>query len=252
MEGNPDVARKQVISALVGLLMVLSLSGCFAPKAVEFGQRKVKPFPEKEESHVEKEKQAVARIVQEAREAEARARREGSTAAEPAANAAQVGEALARSLGPPAGQYRGPATNLVGRLDGETSGFAENLAGYRAYVTQDVGKKIEGTGWFKIGYFSYLALMAGLLILVWVGLKIYGMVNPVVGLGINSAGRISSGVLKRAVAEISQGGEWFKQYLSESDLDEQVKAKVKDLFSRGQVEAQSSDVQIVVEKLTEQ
>jgi len=245
------MAKRRIVSGIVGLVLVLALSGCFAPKAIEFGQRKVRAFPEKEESHVEAEKQAVARIVQEVREAEARARREGSTAAEPAGNAAQVGEALARSMGPPAKQYRGPATNLVGRLDGETSGYAENLADYRAYVAQDVGKKIEGTGWLKLGYFSYLALMAGLIILVWVGLKIWGMVNPVVGLGVNSAGRISSGVLKRAVAEISRGGEWFKEYLAESDLDDKVKAKVKDLFSRGQVESQSADVQTVVEKLTQ-
>jgi hypothetical protein len=140
---------------------------------------------------------------------------------------------------------------LVGRLDGETSDFAENLADYRRYVTQDVGKKIEGTGWFKIGYFSYAALMAGLLILAWVCLKIWGMVNPVVGLGVNSAGRISAGVLKRAVAEISAGGENFKNYLAESDLDDKIKARIRDMFSRGHLEEQSGDVQKVVAKITE-
>lgn len=228
------------------------LAGCgILPKKVEYFQHKVKPVPEATETAKEHQRQAAQFVAVKAAQVEKVAISEGATnIIVPAAEASGAAQALSQSLGPAETPWTKSSTNLVQTLQKDQAKLNARIEDYRQDVQQDVGKKIEGTGLFQIGYFTQWGIVLGILALLWTALKIYGLVNPAVGLGTNLVGRIGSSILSRGLSEVVAGGERFKAYLESSAVTAEVKAYVQDLFQRAHMEAQSQDVQAIVTDLT--
>jgi hypothetical protein len=229
------------------------LSGCgLIPKHVEYGQRKVKPVPEYTASAAEHERQAAQYVATKTEQVKVAAIAEHSSTNVliPAAEANGAAEALTEFIGPPSSPWKDTSTNLVQTLHHDQAKLNLKVEAYREHVEQDVGKKIEGTGWLQLSYFTNAGIIFGVFALIFVGLKIYGMTNPAVGLGVNVAGRVASSVVSRGLSEVVAGGERFKSYLEASNIPSDVKSYVADLFQRAHMEAQSQDVQTVVTTLT--
>ena len=242
-------------SALISILLLpLFLAGCgiLAPKNVELFQSKVKAVPEFKASERETQRETAALAHEKAQETLVAAVAEGSSEAitAPASDAVSLTKSVSVSLGPPLSPTILPAEAQAKKLDSAVASLNKRLDDFKQRNNEFAGKKIEGTGVFQIGYFSMWLWIIIALAVIWGALKIYGLVNPVVGIGVNTVGRVTSTVLKKGVSEIVQGGEWFKEYLSEQKSDLLSKREVLDLFQRAQVEAQSRDVQTLVENLT--
>ena len=218
------------------LLPLALITGCsaLAPHKVEFFQRKVRAFPEVSESAKETQRKAADYIATKTQTNEI----------------APVTRALSGSLGPPSSPWTGSATNLVQRLDKQHAAYNEDLKDYAKHIDKDAGKKIEGTGFFSIGYFAMWGIGLGVVFLLFAALKIYGMVNPVVGAGTAIAQRVGSAIVGRGFHELVQGGEAFKDYVEKSPLTAEVRAQILDLFTRAHKENQSKDVQSLVSKIT--
>jgi hypothetical protein len=247
---------KKLLSICLSLAL---LSGCsLLPKKVEYGQKKVKPVPEAPKVMVEHQRQAAQYVAVKTEEVKVAALKENSSTniLVPAAEAHGAAEALTESLGPAEKPFIGPMPELVQTLHKDQAKLNEKIETYREKVEPEVGKKIEGTGFLQLGYFTNMALVIVgpilLIALLWGGLKIYGSINPAVGAGVNVVGRVASSVLSKGMAEVVAGGERFKSYLETSKLPADAKALVSDLFSRAHQEAQSQDVQAVVTSLTKQ
>lgn len=238
--------------SLIPLCLLITGCGSLIPKRVEFFQAKVQKFPEHSDSFNETQRKAASLAAKKADETLVAAVKAQSpaTVTAPATDTVALTHSLSVSLGPPSSSYVGPATNLVSDLDHSVAKFNGKVQTFKERDDKYAGKKIEGTGLFSLGYFTYIGLILLVLVLAWTALKIYGVANPIVGAGTSLVGRVSSSVLSRAVSEISAGGEAFKDYLTTSDLSKDVQSKVLDMFSRAHVEAQSVDVQNVVRTLT--
>lgn len=240
----------------ISLLALCLLTGCgtLVPHRVEFFQSKVKAFPEQSDTLKEDQRKAAALASVRASETYLAAVKANSpaTITNPAKETVDLTHAVSTSLGPPKYLYTGKdaSKNLVESLNYDVAKFNGKVEDFKQRNDKFEGKKIEGTGLFSIGYFTYIGLIFLVLFLAWTALKIYGMANPLVGAGTSLVGRVSSSLLSRAVSEISAGGEAFKDYLENSDLSKEVQAQVLDLFSRAHVEAQSTDVQRIVSTLT--
>lgn len=244
---------KKLVSALVLCTFLLS-SGCgiLLPKKVEFFQDKVHVVPEQKASEKETLRQAAKMLSERTTQTLVAATAEGASTnvITPAKEAEVLAGAVSTSVGPPAHPSQITAEQLAVKLDSALAALNKRLDDFKKDNNENSGKKIEGTGLFQIGYFSMWAIIIGGVLLIGVALKIYGMVNPVVGVGVNAVGRVSSAVLKRGISEVAQGGEWFKEYVEEQGKELLSKKEVMDLFSRAHTEAQSRDVQTLVEGLT--
>jgi len=222
------------------------------PKKVELFQKKVKAVPEKTASDLETERQAAyaaslaARITVDA----VINNNDPTNVVTPAKNTEALTAAVSTSLGPPQSIPSGAVTNLANSVIENKAELNRKIARYADKVEPLVGKKIEGTGLIRIPYFVYIGLIALAIFLVWTGLKIYGAVNPVVGLGTNVVGRVGSSVLSGAVSELSKGGELFKEKVQNSELTAELKSKVLDLFSHAHAQAQDKSTQDIVKALT--
>jgi len=233
-------------------LVILTGCGTLIPSKVEFFQKKVKPVPEKTAHDLETERQAAyaaslsARLTVDA----ALKNNDPDTVILPAKNTEALASAVSTSLGPPQSLPSGPVTNLANRVIENRAELNRKIARYADKVEPLVGKKIEGTGLIRVPYFVYIGGIVLVLFLVWTGLKIYGAVNPVVGLGTNVVGRVGSSVLSGAVAELSKGGELFKDKVVHSELTAEVKARVLELFSHAHASAQDQSTKDIVKALT--
>lgn len=234
------------------ILAVFLLAGCkLAPKQVEFFQRKVQAVPQLPVAARETQRQAaeyLARKTEEVKDA-AIATQAFPEVVAPAEEAGLVASALSNSLGPPETAWKAEAEALRARLQKQEAQFNVKLEKYKADVAKDEGKAIEGTGLFRIGYFSYLGLILAGLLLLWLALRIYGLFNPVVGLGAMTVGRVASSVASRGLAEVVEGGQKFQRWVTEANWPQTVKDEVAELFTSAQKEAQSRDVRDVVRKL---
>jgi len=240
---------------LLALLIALGLlAGCgtLIPKKVEFFQRKVKAVPELSEKAQETQRQAADYVATKTEEtkAAALATHADTNVVVLASDAYTVAGALSQSLGPPEDPWKKEAQRLALKLKSQQADHNADLADYSRHVDKDVGKKIEGTGLIRIPYFVYIGCIFLVLCLVWAGLKIYGSINPVVGLGVNSVGRVGSSVLARGYAELIKGGEEFKKEIEDSELSAEVKEKVIAWFTQHQKQEQSGDTKAIVQNLT--
>lgn len=245
--------------------LCLSLSGCgvfsaLVPKDVEFAQDKVKAVPVQTDAAQERQRQAAQYINQKAQEAETAAAETqvDPKVAGPLKELHVVATGLTISLGPPSSPYHDwfssqpdtVARDLATKLQSDVAKLNSKIDDFRKSTQKDVGKKIEGTGLIKMGYFTYLGCIIGLILLVWLAVKIYGMINPAVGLGSSVIGAVGSKVVSKAFSEVVAGGEAFKQYIDNSPLTDDVKNYVKSLFVQAHTSNQSADIQSLVDKLT--
>src|SRR5262249_17136789 len=154
---------------------------------------------------------------------------------EPAREIHSLSTGLTISLGPPSKPYSELFTtnsakladDLSLKMQKDTAKLNDKIQDYREDTQKDVGNNIEGTGVIKMGYFSYVLFIGGsivgLILIIWVGLKIYGVMNPAVGLGTNIIGGVASSVVSKAFSEVVAGGEAFKTAIGNSPLTEDVK-----------------------------
>ncbi len=241
-----------VSSLLLSSLLLTSGCGILLPKKVELFQRKVRAVPVYADSAEENQRQAAQRIVVEADAARVAALQSHASTniIAPLVAAEQVAGALSTSLGPPSKPYRYSSDSLSNRLIRNRAELNAAIESYADKVQKDVGKSIEGTGLVRIGYFSMIGGLLLLGALVWFGLKVYGISNPIVG-GVTSViGRISSSILHKGFTQVVAGGEAFKAMLDKSNLDEKTAAYVKQMFVTAQKTAQDADVKAVVTNIT--
>jgi hypothetical protein len=234
-------------------LCFLLLTGCtLFPKSVELFQKKVEAVPEVSDKSRETQKQAARYAAQTAQETLEAAIKADSPlyVEEPARATARVATGLSESLGPPANPWSADYQALVEKLRTQEARFSKELDKYREEGRELEGKKIEGSGFFQFGYFTqwWFILVGGLV--VWAGLKVYGSVNPVVGLGTKVIGRISSKTLKTGFEQLTHAGEVFKDGVSKLALSPEDVQAVKDLFRMSHERSQDKEIQELVTKLT--
>lgn len=255
---TPKPHMKRFLLCLMAVAIVVLFSGCgtLLPKRVEFFQDKVAKFPEQKASEKEVQRQAAQRAHEKANETvnAAVAAQADLSVIRPAVETEVLTDAVSDSLGSPLHPANPEKTSekLATELRTSVAKLNARIDNFKADNNENAGKKIENTGVFKVGYFSMWAIILGGLLLLWGALKIYGMINPVVGIGTNVVGRVSSTVLKKGLSEITEGGEWFKNYLKESNLTADAKQAVLEIFRRSQIEAQSRDTQKLISRLTEE
>jgi hypothetical protein len=247
--------KKMLLILIVGLF-----SGCgtLIPKRVELFQDKVQKFPEPRSSEIETQRRAADLAERKARETYDAAIVSGATTnvVQPAAETVALTGAVSDSLGPPkkpadetgqevAAELRHAIAKLNGRIDDFKQGNDENA-----------GKKIENTGLISVPYFLWVALVGvfifvGLIVagVLWTFLKMYAVSNPPVQLGV-SAVQMGANFLKRALGEVTKGGEAFKAQLAKTVEDPALQEKIKELFRVSQERAQSGDVQEIIKALT--
>lgn len=246
--------KPKTLAALLAINLMLSGCSFLLPKKVEFFQDKVQAFPEAKAGEREVQRRAAFRAEVKAKETlnAALATDADLTVVKPAAETVDLTDAVATSLGPPnkPASASQSSEDLARELRMSVAALNKRIESFKADNNENAGKKIEGTGVFQIGYFSMWALILGGLVIVWFGLKVYGMVNPVVGLGVNTVGRVSSTLLRRSVTELSEGGEWFKQAIEKHTAPALTKEQILELFAREHMAAQSRDVQSIIKDLT--
>lgn len=98
--------------------------------------------------------------------------------------------------------------------------------------------------WFKIIFFSILTLF-----LLWIGLKVYSIFNPLVGIGMNAA-KVPFNIVKDGFTHVIQGGERFKKELEQKIEDPELKNQLLELFKISQEAKQSPEVQNLIKDLT--
>jgi len=238
-------------AALAALAVSLTGCGTLLPGRVEFFQKKVKPVPEATSAAKDTERQAAARAALKAHETWLNAVKEGSSSAVtvPAQETAALTEAVTDSLGPPSKPWEGTTTALVEKVDRDIAKLNRKLDDYREKIEPLEGKKIEGTGFFSIGFFTMWGVILLVLFLGWTALKVYGIMNPAVGLGVRTAGKVSSAILHRGFTELVEGGEKFRTWVRKHPTETLTKAEIEELFVSAQKEEQSRDVKNVVENL---
>lgn len=244
---------KKLKIGLLVLLASLTFSGCaLIPKRVEFGEKKVQAVPTRSpaaQEHLRQAAQVTAAKIDEAQLAAAITKADPTVTA-PIAEAKSVSDAVADEVGPPKVQWDGESELLARELNHDHAVLNQKIAKYAAKVQPEVGKKIEGTGWFSVSYFTYVGGILVLVGLAYGALKIYGMTNPSVGLGVNAVTSVASKVVSKGFSELVAGGEAFKQYVEASPLTADVKAYVSSLFVQAHTSNQSVDTQKIVDTLT--
>ncbi len=238
--------------ALIPLALLLTGCGTLIPKSVEFFQKKVKAVPEVTAKAEETRRQAADYVSTKTEEAKiaAIAANSGTNIVTPITESHIVAEALSGSLGPPEDPWKKEAQRLALLLKEQQANYNERLASYAARTEKLEGKKIEGTGLIRVPYFVYIGCIVLVVFLAWTALKIYGSINPLVGIGTSTAGRIGSSLLSRGFSEVVEAGEQFKNYVADSGLTDAVREQVLDLFQRAHKEHQSRDVQGLVKTIT--
>jgi hypothetical protein len=234
-------------------LLALTLTGCSLwPKRVEIGRDSVKPVPTVAPAAIETQKQAADYLADKTEEVKVAAISTGAATnvVSTASEAATVARSLSLSLGPPETPWKAEAERLSQLLKYQEARYDARIAAYRKEVAGNVGKKIEGSGWFSISYFTQwwvVLIVTGILI---GALKLYGTLNPVVGLGVGVVERVSGRVLQAGFDQVVKAGENFKYYLAHSALTESDKIAVKTMFRKAQEEIQDPAVKAVIDKLT--
>jgi hypothetical protein len=227
------------------------LTGCgILPKNVEFFQKKVHSIPEMSNAGIERQKEAahfLAEKTQATKEAAITTHADISVIV-PATESAVVARALETSLGPPASPTDDPAPKLAEKLEHDRAKVDKAIDKQREKVEPLVGKKIEGTGFFQFGYFTWLAILAGVGFLIWSGLKIYGFVNPAVGAGLGVAERIGSKTAALAFSQTAHGIESVKNALKPGVA--YTTEQIKEMLATHLQMKQDAQVQDLVKRLT--
>jgi hypothetical protein len=246
---------------LLALMLAGLTAGCgtLIPKRVEFGQDKVRVMPEPTDREKEILRRAAALAAEKARETrEAAVTNDSPPAVTVPAHAAEVlTEAVSESLGPPKHDPAGEdPQKLAADLRAALAKLNARLESFRGKNDENVGKKIEGTGFLQIPYFVWLLMVVAVgfvgLILLGIGwsfLKMFAMSNPPVALGVGAV-QMGGKLTARAVSQLIKGGEEFKKALGGVVSDPKTLKKVRELFTGSHRAAQDEQLQGVVKELT--
>jgi len=248
---------------LLGVLATL-LTGCssLVPKRVELGQDKVEKMPVAKPSEREVQRQVAQRAAVKADETLRAAIMEDASpvVVTPAAETVVLSDAVSRSLGPPSKPAAKDLASeqLARKLDASVAALNKRIEEFREDNDKNAGHKIEDTGILKVPYFVWLGgafvliaiavVVAGL---AWTALKIYGISNPPVGLGIKAV-QTGGALAAKAVGQLVGSGEKFKSWLKTElpHVSEDVKKEIEDLFVSAHKETCDEAVQHVAEELT--
>ena len=246
--------------AIIALVSVLFTSGCSTifPKRVEFGQDKVEKFPVKKTAEQEVQRQAAQRAKEEAAKTlEAAIEEETSPAVvEPAKATARLTDSVSDSLGPPLHPSAVTSAELARALDAAMAKLNKRIDGFKKDNDENIGKKIEGTGWLSVPYFIWVGILAALgfvgfivLGVAWAALKVFAISNPPLALGLNAVQLGARGATSLA-GQLLKGGEKFKARLATEVSDPALQAKIQQIFRDEHEKAQSPEAQILVKHLT--
>jgi hypothetical protein len=229
------------------------LSGCASlwPKAVEFGQKKIEKVPEPTKAHLEKEKEAADYLATKLREANITAVKENASSnlVYDIHGTSLVADSLSFSIGKPLYPYVGSPDILAAQLNRLEAKLDRKLDSFAERNNKMEGLKVEGSGWFSIGYFTYIGIFILIGFVLLTALKIYSFVNPAVGVGLNVA-KIPINVMKRGFSEIVSAGEHFKENVDKKIEDPKTREMILELFRTSHQINQSSDIQNVIKNLT--
>ncbi len=220
---------KRLPLVLAAVLMLLPGCALF-PKQVEFFQKKVQPLPTVTDAAVNRQRQAADYI----------ARSEETN---------RLAKSLSASLGAPLKPWYGSADELAYRMDHDRAVLQVKVEKFAKRDDSLAGKKIEGTGFIRMPYFVFLGCVVGLLALIWVGVRIYGLVNPIVGTASGVIGSVSSSVLAQGFSELVSGGSQFLTWVENSNLASEAKSWITNTFKVAHQTQQSTATQAVVNKL---
>lgn len=103
----------------------------------------------------------------------------------------------------------------------------------------------------RVAFWFWTLLIVGVIgVLGYVALRVWLSFDPAAqigGVSVSLAGQVA----KRAVAQITKGGEWFKNALAgDATITDAVKDRVFELFRSNQMAAQDSNVQAEIKRLT--
>lgn len=247
-------------TTLAIILAALMFVGCgtLIPKRVEFFQDKVQTFPEQKAKEKEVQREAARMASEKATETLVEAVKDGAgtNVVNPAKDTMILTESVSRSLGPPASPSSDTASVLSAKLDAAVAKLNARLDDFKRDSNENAGKKIEGTGMFSVPYFVWLGIVMvlgfiGLIVLavLWSFVKMYALGNPPLQLGV-SAIQAGSGFLKKAITEVTKGGEQFKSKILAEVEDKALQEKIKEMFKVEHERAQSADTQKLVKALT--
>ena len=233
------------------LILALMVTSCgIFPKKVEFGQSKVPIFPVKTEAQGERVKQGVRLAADKVDQAYEAAIYEHvtNTVIMPLKEAKAVINPVAEALGAPKYEWTAPATNLAKAINTDNATYDAKLETLEKKLEPLAGKKVEGTGWFQMGYFTYIALLLGLGFVVMMVMKVLALIYPPVSVGVNAM-HVGSSLLQKGFSEVVAGGEAFKNMVEKQFEDKATQEKIVDLFTDTHKMVQSQDVQDVVKNL---
>lgn len=248
---SASTLKRAAVLTVLSLSAILTTSGCkLLPGRVEYFNKEVQAIPEIGSKAIERQKQAAALVAEKTEQTKEAAIAEEASPAilVPAAEASILAGALSTSLGPPLKPSSQTATNLAAAVKKDRAEVDAKIGKARDKQQEFVGKKIEGTGLFQIGYFTQLAFVAGGLFLAWTALKIYGVMNPAVGAGLGVVKRVSSGLVAKSLNGTAQGIEAFKKALG--DQPSYTPAEVKERLATALQMKQDSEVQRLLRELT--
>ncbi len=154
-------------------------------------------------------------------------------------------EALKITLGPPAEPWSGNGAQLLQQSGARQRRYEAAREQFEDRVQAVAGKPIEGTG-IEISW--SMLIVGGFVIsaLLVIGLWIWSIVNPVVGMVAGKTFRLSANVASKAVRELVDGGQRFKDALRQSEIPTDIKELVLELFKESHMMSQSRDVQETV------
>lgn len=136
---------------------------------------------------------------------------------------------------------------LLATMSKQNAVYTNEIKDYTDKITPNVGKKIDGTGVFEMGYFTYVGIVILLCMIVLGVLKFIAIANPGVGTGM----KIASNIAGKALTELAYGGEKFKQYITAKYADKpQQVAEILATFKQAHLEEQSTETKEIVKKIT--
>lgn len=236
------------------LLFISLLTGCSLwPSKVGYFQDKVEKAPEKTASHTEIQKEAADYLYVKTEETVQAAIKENASTnvLKPAVESHLVANSLSDSLGKPENKYRGEVQVLIDKLDKLEAKFDNKFKDFVDSNNKNAGKEIEGTG-LQIGFFTQYIILAVIAGFVWIAIKILGMFNPGVAIGsrLIQGGIFSVGKKAAQLAEETiRGGQEFKKRVESEFDNEQVKAKILELFHTSQKINQSPENQKIINEI---
>lgn len=243
--------RNKFLAIFVALFF---LAGCgIIPKPVEFFQDKVKAVPEATAGEKETQRQAADLAARKAEETLRAAIRESASDSivKPAEDTSLLTRSVTTSLGPPLHPWNAEADLLAIKLDTAIAQLNKRLDKFTDKQTENVGKKIEGSGWFQVPWIVYaggiaLVIFFGL-VAAKVALAVLSTMHPGVAVGTRVA-QMGASTVSRALGQTIQGGKDFVGEITKK-YSADVANEVIELFKQHQQKNQDSDVQRMIKDL---